>query len=382
MDGRNYKGVVESVGVFNYKDLSNQNSEWLSFVNGAKRMKRSCLCCIMVLLLLFSCYSFALAGNITSTVMIGTGSSKAEAVQDAIEKAIESATAIFVYSSSEVKNFRKVRNKIFTAARKYVKEFKVLECYNYGGFYFAKLNIAVDSQKIASAFSRGAKALTYSDAMRDYAHINSPVERNKKYLEILKSISARPVSDFYYFDFVRYDVLKKESESVDVVLTYRISLNNFLWGEYYDVIRGIEHACRTEGENHVIINYKPTGSHPGHTKIAGDRLCIHDDFNDYVIVPRGVRLKAQLPNDIYESGYLFRLYDRHINYRKGDPWIYMEETVQNGIIHNATGYFIGDDGFELKIPVSLSDVKDVKELPQIKVYLTEAETGIDKFVWK
>ncbi len=344
-------------------------------------LRISSLYIIITILIIFSPFASAPAGNENSTIVIGTGFSKNEAVNDAVEKAVESAFSVFIYPLYEVSNFRKVTYKIMGDARKYVKNVEVLERYRYGGVHFVKLNVNVDSDRISEEVKKSSKAVTYSDSVKSAA-VDPPRERNRKYLEILKLIKVRPVSDFYYFDFTRYEIVESGTEPVQVILTFRIALNKFLWSEYYKVIQGIGHACRTGDESHIITDYKTVGIQADDIRIAGKRSCLHDTFMDNVIVPRGVRMKVQLPNDIIESGYLFRIYDRFIDYRKNHPWVPMEETVQSRIAHKAEAFYLSDDGFEFKIPVTLSNAEHKKEIPKIKAYLSEAETGIEKFVWK
>lgn len=347
-----------------------------------QRIRRwSSLYFLVVFLSIFSSFPPALAGNIDAVCLIGTGSSKSEAVNDAIEKAVESAFTVFIYPPSEVRNFRKVMYKIMGNARIYVKKPEVLESYKYSGVHFARLNVTVDSRRILEEVRKGSKAATYSEAVRSAA-AHPLTERNEKYLEILKLIKARPVSDFYYFDFTRYEVLQSGTEPVQVTMTFRVAPNKFLWSEYYNVIHVIRRACGTGDESHIIMNYKPVGIQPDDIRIAGEISCLDDAFMDNVIVPRGVRMKVQLPNDIIESEYLFRIYDRFIDYRKNHPWIPLEETVQSRIADKAEAYYLSDDGFEFKIPVTISNAEHKKEIPKIKAYLSEAETGIEKFVWK
>ncbi|MBI3399505.1 MAG: hypothetical protein HY026_09825 [Deltaproteobacteria bacterium] len=321
----------------------------------------------------------AWADNYTSAIMIGSGATKDEAIQDAIRNAVETATGVFVYSTTEVSNFALVKDKIVTASKGYVKDFKVLEETKNEGIFFVKLDVSVDTASIKSVIKREIKTTTYDDALKDYATITSIVERNKKYAEILKSISSRPIDELYQVNFTGYEIVDAGTTSADVILKFRIAQNRFLWDIYYDTLKQISNNGSYVGDNHIIINYNIVKEHAWGFDIAGERLHLHKDFNDYIIKPRQVTIAYKLL-DMSFTLKPFCLYDKYINNREDgrSKWVYVNDMASKKITKDSVGYFIGSEGFEYKVRHTIKNIEDLKKLPFVKVTLKDvAQKPID-----
>lgn len=346
--------------------------------------------------------SGALAGS--STIMIGQGATKDEAVQDAIRKAVESATGVFVYSTSEVKDFTLVKDQIVTASRGYVKDFNVMQESKNEGIVFVKLNVTVDTDNIKATIKRSIETITYEDALKDYASIVSRVERNKKYAEILKSISSRPLNELYQVDFAGYEIIDAGTKSADAVLTIRIAQNRFLWDTYYKALKQVGKVQKEDDffdeNNGTVIDYHENKncvkyrSHDlskktlsasycnGTDKIIGHRIIFHEDFNPYIIKPSSVTIIYMIADRKYPQNPI-TLYDKYIgNYgrrlkitNKGDK-VYeprRSPTVCTETEREKTqcGYYLGNDGFEYKFRHTFNNIEDIKKLPSIKATLKE-----------
>jgi len=175
---------------------------------------------LLVLIVILILVSHAFCSTGTSTISTGVGVTKEEAIQDALRKAVESVTGVFVYSTSEVKDFTLVRDEIVTASKGYVKEFKIISDSKVESSYFVTLNVYVDTAGIQSTISRNIKTSTYEDVIRDYAATTSVIEKNIKLLEVLKSISSRPLEELYPVQYSGYEIVDAGTKSVDVVLKF------------------------------------------------------------------------------------------------------------------------------------------------------------------
>lgn len=326
------------------------------------------------------------ATDYPSVVMIGQGATKDEAIQDAIRNAVESATGVFVYSASEIRDFRLVKDQIVTASRGYVKDFKILAESKSEGVFFVKLNVSVDTAAIKSAIKRDMKTTTYEDALKDYASISSIAERNRKYAEILKSISSRPLDELYKVDFAGYEILNAGTTSADVVLKFRIAPNSFLWNTYYEVVRQIgSNHSRYASENHIIINYNIGGeSDKWSFEITGERIYFHEEFNNYIIMPRQVTMICELPEGEFRLKP-FRVYDKYLDKRdypeRDVIWIHLSELVYRNAGQNSVGFFMGTEGYELKLRHTFKNIDDIKKLPSVKVSLKDVGQKTIAYKW-
>jgi len=320
------------------------------------------------------------AENTSTAIMIGQGGTREVAIQDAIRKAVETAAGVFVYSTTEVNNFMLVKDKIITASKGYVKDFKILEETNKEGVVFVKLDVNVDTEGIKSIIKRDIKTATYDDALKDYAAITSIVERNKKIAEILESISSRPLNELYLVDYAGYEIVDAGTTSADVILKFRIVQNNFLWDIYYDALRQISNNKKNyTGDNFVVIDYKVAKEHKWGFDVSGEKLYLHKDFNKYIIKPRRVTISFELLNNSYKLKP-FRLYDKCINNQEDgeNKWIHASESVTKHIKNESVGYFLGADGFEYRIRHTINNIDDIKKLPFVKVTLKDvAQRSID-----
>src|SRR3989338_7274939 len=84
----------------------------------------------------------------TTVSIIGRGTTKEDAIQDALRNAVEKATGVFVYSTTDVENFQLVKDKIVTASRGYVKDYKITEDKKYEDIIILTVNVTVNDEAI------------------------------------------------------------------------------------------------------------------------------------------------------------------------------------------------------------------------------------------
>lgn len=340
---------------------------------------------IFPILLIHLLFFTACAWAANSTVMTGQGTTKDEAIQDAIRNAVESATGVFVYSASEVKDFKLVRDQIVTASRGYVKDYKLLSESKGEGIVFVTLNVSVDTAAIKSVIKRDMKTTTYEDALKDYSSVASLVERNKKYAEILKSISSRPLNELYNVNFSGYEIVSAGTTSADVILKFNITPNNFLWDTYYETLRLIGSSQGNyRSDNHVIIKYSIVKERQSGLDIAGERIYFHNDFNNYIINPRHVTVVCGLPDGEFHLKP-FIIYDRYIDKRdyhdRNVIHIHLDQAVSRKVSKNTVGFFMGNEGYIFKVRHTLKNIDDIKKLPSVKVTLKDVAQKNITYKW-
>lgn len=341
--------------------------------------------CIIIVVFVLSITTCIWAADYGATVMVGQGATKDEAIQDAIRNAVESATGVFVYSTSEVKDFKLVKDQIITASKGYVKDFKLISESKGDGIVFVTLNVSVDTAAIKAVIKREIKTTTYEDALKDYAAISSLVERNKKYAAILKSISLRPLNELYNVNFSGYEIVSAGTKSADVILKFNIAPNSFLWDTYYETLRLIaSNYGRTASDNHIIINYNIVNKYKWGFDLAGERIYFHEDFNDYIIKPQQVAVTFELSDGIFKL-QPFLIYDKYIDNRnyqeKNIIWIHQDETATIKISDDSVGYFMGNEGFEFKLRHTFKNIDDIKKITSVKVYLKDVAQKNADYKW-
>jgi len=348
-------------------------------------MKRALSSFLISIVFLFSFSICAGATDYQSTVMTGQGTTKDEAIQDAIRNAVESATGVFVYSASEVKDFKLVKDQIVTASKGYVKDYKLLSESKGEGIVFVTLNVSVDTATIKSVIKRDMRTTTYEDALKDYASVASLVERNKKYAEILKSISSRSLNELYNVSFSGYEIVSAGTTSADVILKFNIAPNNFLWDTYYETLRLIgSNQGNYRLDNHVIIKYSIVKERQSGLDIAGERIYFHNDFNNYIINPRYVAVVYGLPDGDFHLKP-FMIYDRYIDksdyYGRNVIPIHLNQVVSRKVSQNTVGFFMGNEGYVFKVRHTLKNIDDIKKLPSIKVFLKDVAQKNITYKW-
>ena len=87
----------------------------------------------------------------SSITTVGTGATRDEAIQDALRSAVERAVGIYIYSSTEVDNFKLVKDQIIASSRGYVKDYEIIKEYQKEGVFFMTLNVQVNVSSIQAA---------------------------------------------------------------------------------------------------------------------------------------------------------------------------------------------------------------------------------------
>jgi hypothetical protein len=248
--------------------------------------------------------------------VIGVGETKDNAIKDALRNAVEKATGVFIYSVTEVNDFKIERDKIIASSRGFVKEYKVIKEKLLDNNYFIIVNVEVNTDHIKSILREKIKAISYEDAIKDYTLVTERQERLKKFSELLKLMSSRPTEERYLVDYAGYEIVNVGLSSIDVILKFRIAMNPFFWDEYFKIMEHVsdKRSCQSKYYNNICADFynssKKKGIYP--KKI----FCIHRDLNDSIIKPEVIMLEiglddnktscrlAWLYNNVISSGHI------------------------------------------------------------------------------
>jgi len=94
---------------------------------------------------------YALTLTVTGEAVVQNGdesAAKEEAIVAAFRKAVEEGIGTIVASNTLIENYQVISDKIFTKARGYVKNYKILNGYVVGGRYKVEMSVEVSEQNI------------------------------------------------------------------------------------------------------------------------------------------------------------------------------------------------------------------------------------------
>jgi len=359
------------------------------------------------LILLMVCVATGLAQEKknSSITVVGTGDTKEAAIQDALRTAVERAMGVYIYSTTEVKNFQLVKDKIIASSAGYVNNYKVIKEKRQDDIYFLTLDVDVDIRSIETIVRKDIKITTFNDTLKDYALVTQRMDKLRRAYEIAEAIINRPLYEKYNVDFLGYEIRNVRKDFFTIDLSARLLMNPFYWNTYFDVIKNLAEDCKNENVRLMPTEYKkysgknkkrawtPPGNYAVYTNESEKKICLHEDIAK-LFFPDG---DAYVPTR-YIVGYLKGrgafLLDAgqpHLNYwrneydggyhschlwkpgklaRKLDsqgqlvPFTYKEDLLFNsipncGFLIPLTGAIITTE-FKLKDPTFIQEIKNLK----------------------
>ncbi len=273
---------------------------------------------LFLVLVLFCMLQITLAFSQNTITVIGKGTTKEEAIQDALRSAVEKATGVFVYSVTEVENFKIVKDKLVATSKGYVKDYKILDEKTFGEIMVLTVNVTVDVESLKKIVRQNIKAATYDDILKDYNLIVEKQQKLKKAAELLEAITTRPVEEMYSIDLAGYEVTDIGMESVKGNFLIRIVLNPFFWDTYKKIAQEFSSGNSPPVEcfygkckfscnlfpfpQRAELFNKDTGKILDFEsfKMGGGGFELHPDIASYVIKPRQITLKLMTENATWE----------------------------------------------------------------------------------
>jgi len=293
--------------------------------------------------------------------VIGVGETRDDAIQDGLRNAVEKATGVFIYSVTEVNNFKVEKDKIIASSRGFVKEYKVIEEKRLDNNYFITINVEVNVESIKSILREKIKAISYEDTIKDYNLVTDRQERLRKFAELLKLMSLRPTEERYLVDYAGYEIVNVGLNSIDIILIFRISMNHFFWDEYFKIIEHVsdKDSCQSKYYDSVCADFK---NHSKKKEIYPQKIfCIHKDLIDSIVKPEVIMLEVGL-NENKTSCRLVWIYNNVISSKH----IQIFDGIKNCQLQTSDSKVLTERGEYVEIPFKTRDKNHVKLLGNLK----------------
>jgi hypothetical protein len=285
-------------------DCAKQGNKPYILIKGRCKMKTKILRVdniikLILLSLIVFCFSSQVLA-ITEITVIGKGTSKEAAISDALRSAVERVTGVFVYSVTDVENFKVVKDKIVAASRGYVKDYNILEEKSYEGVIVLTVTVQVDDEPIKAILHQDLKAITYDDVLKDYALVTQKLERLRKSKELLEAISSTPIENT--IEIVGYTIEDVGLNKITGYFTIKFIPNKSFWDTYRRVLSQISdesfhNAVVVPSGIKKVICF-PMEDSPGNECffICADQYYrIHEDLEKYLIRPESTDYYVYLP---------------------------------------------------------------------------------------
>ena len=359
------------------------------------------LCCSIAVFLI-GCQSASrypqnqnLMPEIATISVIGRGTTKEEAIQDALRIAVEKATGVFIYSVTDVENFQLVKDKIATISRGYVKNYEIMEEKNNENMIFLSVSVTVNEGDIKSTIRKELKSLTYDDVLKDYSLIKQKVEKLKKSAELLKSINSRPLEEMYIAGYEGYEIKAIGLKKVKIIFKVRIWKNPFFWNTYYKILDQVSDSKRSDtnyifrflysfhrfreiideinkkkDEDYSVFCAKYEPTFLVFLGVSGETYKIHKDLMEFILKERKSQIIIQLPGDIVKSS-MFTLdeifYDDGYHYYYDESPTCEYKRCKDSVIKNARECIL-KEGIEVLIEYETSNIELLKNLSEARVF--------------
>jgi len=304
--------------------------------------------------------------------VIGTGTTKENAIQDALRNAVEKATGVFIYSVTEVNNFQIERDKIIASSRGFVKEYKVIEEKHLDNNYFITVNVKVNSDSIKSILREKIKAISYEDAIKDYNLVTERQERLRKFSELLKLISSRPTEERYVVDYAGYEIVNVGLQNIDVILKFRMSMNPFFWDEYFKIMEHVSDndSCQNRYYDKICADFY---SLQKKEKIYPKKVfCIHRDLKDSIVKPEMIKVEIKI-GDKEASCRLVWLYNNVIS----SEYIHMIGSIKGCQLYNGDTKVLTERGEYATILFKTNNKDHIKLIGNLKTKIVPSEEWAD-----
>ncbi len=233
----------------------------------------------------------------SAITVVGRGTTKEEALQDALRSAVEKATGVFLYSVTDVQDFKVVQDKIVAQSKGYVKDYQILEDKSFDGLIVLTVTVTVDVESVKTILRQDLKAVTYDDVLKDYMLVTQKMARLQKSAELLKAIAARPITDMYSFEFVGYKIEDIGLKQITGQLLFKVILNPFYWRTYDKILQQISDPNGKEELCGGVIELMSDQQISGIHAFVSRQAKIHPDLMEFKVPPQAATVSFYIPGE-------------------------------------------------------------------------------------
>jgi len=192
-----------------------------------------------------------------AVVITGSGFTKEEAINNCLQNAVEMYTGSLVYAVTDAIGYQNLKDQIVTTSLlDHIKSYRVVEITNIDNMILVTLDVKLSEEKIEEIVRENVKIVTVDDVLKDYNNISKRQEQMKKLLQMLQTLSERPISEKYYINYVGYKIVRISPTTVDTILSVKLCANPFFMRTYREVLKNLSEEKSTVDNFGVGTNYR------------------------------------------------------------------------------------------------------------------------------
>ena len=327
-----------------------------------------------------------LTANSWAVVVTGSGTTKEEAINNGLRKAVEMYTGSLVYGVTDFENYQLQKDQIVAASLGYVKNYHIIKTLKLDDLILITLDVTLSEEKIKGIIQNNAKLITYDDILKDYNNVTQRQEQIRKLVAMLKILVSRPVNEKYGVIYEGYEIKRIGATQVDLLLNTRITQNPFYHKAYNEILKNLsdpngssESAWVFGGKYRIdtgkLVNvryYVPRDANPpfvdelyAQVHVNGVPVDKCREYRDNLMVAFSTTAFVKGIAMIFPKAFMQEMNDGES--KIDDKW-------NNAAIKKSK--ILPPEGLPIKIKYRISDSKDIKNLANLK--LTMESCGKDK----
>ncbi len=201
-----------------------------NLLKGEQNMKKLLVNIILVVLM---------TSNAWAVIVTGTGSTKDEAITNALRESVDMYTGSLIYGVTDVQNYQLQKDQIVASSLGYIKSYRLLQTSKIDDLTVVKLDVIVSEDKIETILRDNIKLITYDDILKDYTNVIQRQDQIKKLVEMLRILASRPVSEKYTVTYEGYKIKRIGATQIDVTFNVRVGINPFYHKAYNEILKNL-----------------------------------------------------------------------------------------------------------------------------------------------
>jgi hypothetical protein len=181
----------------------------------------------------FYCTAATLNHTVSS---VGIADTEEQAIDDALQKALEKTLGVLIYSKSEVKNNRLISDKIVRITKGFITDYQVNHVQKFNNQTRVSVTATIDATKIQDAIrSKSKDATLWQDTIKKATLIKSTQTRLKAYKELLEILVQDVLADGYDVDLLGLELDDIGVDYVTANWLVQINVNQTFWQTYLQI---------------------------------------------------------------------------------------------------------------------------------------------------